>query len=100
MFKPTLIVVRFRVERLGRAVYDEAFHAGVNIIRGDNSSGKSTILNMLYYGIGGDISDWSEVARLCTRVLTEVQANGKTATLGREVISKVGQPMVLITAGT
>ena len=93
MFKPTLIVVRFRVERLGRAVYDEAFHAGVNIIRGDNSSGKSTILNMLYYGIGGDISDWSEVALLCTRVLTEVQANGKTATLGREVISKVGQPM-------
>ena len=93
MFKPDLHVARFRVERLGKPVYDERFHAGVNIIRGDNSSGNSTVLNMLYYGIGGDISDWSPVALLCTRVLTEIQANGKIATLAREITPKLGQPM-------
>ncbi|MBR1240558.1 AAA family ATPase [Bradyrhizobium sp. AUGA SZCCT0274] len=75
-FKPTLRVQRLRIERLGTSVYDEVFHQGVNIIRGDNSSGKSTILNFLYYSIGGDISDWSQTALLCTRVLVEVSLNG------------------------
>jgi hypothetical protein len=65
----------------------------VNIIRGDNSSGKSTVLNFLYYGIGGDVSDWSETALLCTRVLTEVSLNGNVATLARDITEKAGQPM-------
>jgi len=92
-FNPSLFVRRLRVERLGKHVYDEKFHKGVNIVRGDNSSGKSTILNLLYYGIGGDVSDWSPVALLCTRVLTEVELNGQVATLSREIVSKAGQPM-------
>jgi hypothetical protein len=92
-FKPILRVQRLRIERLGISVYDEAFHQGVNIIRGDNSSGKSTILNFLYYGIGGDISDWSQTALLCTRVLVEVSLNGNVATLARDITEKSGQPM-------
>jgi hypothetical protein len=68
-FEPTLVVTRMVVERIDRAVYDERFHEGVNIIRGENSSGKSTILNFIFYGLGGDLSDWSEVALLCTRVI-------------------------------
>jgi chaperonin cofactor prefoldin len=92
-FKPTLQVQRLRIERLGRHVYDETFHQGVNIIRGDNSSGKSTVLNFLYYGIGGDISDWSQTALLCTRVLVEVILNGNVATVARDITEKSGQPM-------
>lgn len=92
-FKPTLTVRRLRVERLGQQVYDEVFHSGANIIRGDNSSGKSTILNLLYYGIGGDVTDWSPIALLCTRVLVEVSLNGNIATLSREISAKAGQPM-------
>lgn len=92
-FKPSFFVLRLRVERLGKKVYDEKFHKGVNIVRGDNSSGKSTILNLLYYGIGGDVSDWSPIALLCTKVLAEVELNGRVATLAREIVSKAGQPM-------
>lgn len=92
-FKPTLRIQRLRIERLGSSVYDETFHLGVNIIRGDNSSGKSTVLNFLYYGIGGDISDWSQTALLCTRVLVEVLLNGNVATLARDITEKSGQPM-------
>jgi ABC-type molybdenum transport system ATPase subunit/photorepair protein PhrA len=44
---PTLIVKRVVVERNGKPVYDEQFHAGVNVIRGENSSGKSTVLNFI-----------------------------------------------------
>lgn len=92
-FKPIFRVQRLRIERLGSSVYDEAFHQGVNIVRGDNSSGKSTVLNFLYYGIGGDINDWSRTALLCTRVLVEVSLNGNTATLARDINEKSGQPM-------
>ena len=43
------MAVSFFVNRLyvltteGKVAYDEEFHHGVNIIRGENSSGKSTI---------------------------------------------------------
>lgn len=92
-FEPTLIVTRLVVDRNGRPVYDERFHKGVNVIRGENSSGKSTILNFIFYGLGGDLAEWSEVALLCTAVTLEVEINGHWATLRREISSQVGQPM-------
>jgi len=92
-FEPTLIVKRLVVDRNGQPVYDEPFHTGVNVIRGENSSGKSTILNFIYYGLGGDLADWSDIALLCTRVFVEVSLNGMAATLSREISSQNGQPM-------
>lgn len=87
-FDPTMIVRRMRVERESTSVYDERFHAGVNVIRGENSSGKSTVLNFIYYGLGGDLLEWSAAARLCTRVLIEVELNSRPATLSREVTTR------------
>lgn len=92
-FEPTLIVERMRIERDAHTMYDETFHSGVNVIRGDNSSGKSTILNFLFYGLGGDLADWSSAAKLCTRVLIQVRINDKVATLLREVSTKPKRPM-------
>lgn len=92
-FKPTLMVERVRVERQAAVAYDEVFHAGVNILRGDNSSGKSTILNLIYYGLGGDVTDWSPAAQRCTRVLIQAQLNGKQATLAREIATRGLTPM-------
>lgn len=84
-FDPTLIVERMRVARDGLVAYDENFHDGLNIISGDNSSGKSTILNFLFYALGGDLFDWSAVAKLCTKVYVQVRINGNVATLAREI---------------
>lgn len=92
-FDPTLVVTRLIVERNGRRVYDEPFHSGVNIIRGENSSGKSTILNFIFYALGGDLTDWSETAVLCSKVFIEVLLNGNYATLSREISTTRGQPM-------
>ena len=92
-FSPSVIVRRFRVERSNHVAYDEEFHLGVNIIRGDNSSGKSTILNLIYYALGGDISDWSPAALLCSRAVVEVEFNGKRATLSREILAQSSLPM-------
>src|SRR5436190_20879146 len=92
-YEPTLIVTRVIVERNDRSVYDELFHEGVNVIRGENSSGKSTVLNFIYYGLGGDLSDWSAVARLCTRVIIEVRINGSLVTLSRGISTTGSHPM-------
>lgn len=92
-FEPSLRLRRLRVEKNSHSVYDEVFHSGVNIIRGDNSSGKSTVLNFIFYGLGGDLSDWSEDASNCTRVYCEVALNDLIATVARDVSEKNGQPM-------
>lgn len=92
-FDPSIQVRRMLIEREGRSVYDEKFHKGVNIVRGENSSGKSTILNFIHYGLGGDVSEWSEMALLCERVLLEVEMSGKIATLSRLISDTSMQPM-------
>ncbi|HUD40751.1 MAG TPA: AAA family ATPase [Dokdonella sp.] len=76
-----------------KPVYDERFHRGVNVIRGENSSGKSTILNFIHYGLGGDVHNWSETALLCDRVFIEAHLNGKVAVLSRLVSQASQQPM-------
>ncbi|WP_448662482.1 hypothetical protein ACG3SL_17725 [Sphingomonas sp. CJ20] len=83
-----MIVERMLVHKDGESAYDERFHVGVNVIRGDNSSGKSTVLNFIYYGLGGDLQDWSEAALRCTRVYLQVRFNGNVATLARDVTDR------------
>ncbi|MBY8334716.1 ATP-binding protein [Qipengyuania pacifica] len=92
-FRPNLTVNRLVVKRERHIAYDAHFHAGLNVIAGENSSGKSTVLDFLFYGLGGDLSDWREAALLCTEVVLEVEINGLKATLAREISDKSGQPM-------
>ncbi|MFT8952834.1 MAG: hypothetical protein ABF979_11245 [Gluconobacter sp.] len=92
-FDPALLVTRMVIQSHSRTVYDEPFHSGLNIIRGENASGKSTILNFLFYGLGGDLSEWSDAARRCTRVIIEAELSGKPVTLSREVSQSTRQPM-------
>lgn len=86
-YDPCLIVKRLVVKRETSILYNEAFHTGVNIIRGDNSSGKSTILNFIFFALGGDLdrSAWSEHALLCEHVWLEVEFNGNPAVLRRQI---------------
>ncbi|KQB52888.1 hypothetical protein AQS70_12645 [Pseudomonas endophytica] len=92
-FEPVLIVRRLIVLKGAKPVYDERLHPGVNVIRGENASGKSTILNFIYYGLGGDLTDWSTAALLCSRVYLEVELNGMVVTLARDISKTAGSPM-------
>lgn len=86
-YDPSLLLKRMVVKRAALTMYDEAFHAGVNVVRGDNSSGKSTIMNFIFFGLGGDLdrSAWSEHALLCDHVWLEVEFNGNPAVLRRAI---------------
>ncbi|WP_432201322.1 AAA family ATPase [Erythrobacter sp. W53] len=99
-FDPCLIVKRMVVKRETDVAYDETFHKGVNVIRGDNSSGKSTILNFVFFGLGGDLSegDWSEHALRCDFVWLEVEFNGRAAVLRRRIDAR-SQSSMEITSG-
>ena len=92
--KPTLFLKRLLVvSQSGKAAYDETFHSGLNIIRGRNSSGKSTIANFIFYALGGNFSNWTTEALRCREVLAEVEICGATLTLRRTVALAGTQPM-------
>ncbi|KAA0573287.1 AAA family ATPase [Azospirillum sp. B21] len=93
LFTPTLQVRRLVIRCRNVSVFDENFHSGVNIIRGENSSGKSTLLNILFYGLGGFTPQWSDAALRCDGVFVEVLINGNVATLFRSIQKDTRQPM-------
>ena len=66
-----------------KCAYDETFHRGVNIIRGQNSSGKSTILRFIFFVLGGTYQDFVPEALKCSHVVAEIETNGKILTLKR-----------------
>jgi hypothetical protein len=77
----------------GLVSYDETFHSGVNIIRGHNSSGKSTIGNFIFYALGGDFKKWTTAAQSCGDVYAELEMNSEKVTIKRTVSVNSNQPM-------
>lgn len=68
-----------------KTAFDQSFHKGVNIIRGRNSSGKSTISNFLFYILGGDFTDFVPEAKKCHEVFAETEMNGAIITIRRPI---------------
>ena len=75
---------RLRIGRPGGIAYDQDFHGGVNIIRGQNSSGKSTIADFIFFILGGEYDDWKDAARMCDVVQAEVETPRGKLTLMRQ----------------
>lgn len=69
----------------GNIAYDEKFHNGINIICGDNSSGKSTITHFIFFALGGEFNDFVPEAKECQAVFAEIQANDTIVTLKRYI---------------
>jgi hypothetical protein len=74
-------------------MYDETFHEGVNIIHGDNGSGKSTIADFIYFALGGDLREWRPEASFADYVLAEVGAQDALLTVKRAVSDTGTRPM-------
>lgn len=76
---------RLRVMQGGNPVYDQGFHTGVNIIRGENGSGKSTIADFIFYVLGGEFDNWKSVAANCDEVQAEIGTVSGTLTVKRTI---------------
>lgn len=91
-------IKRLRVTQGSAVAYDENFHRGVNIIRGENSSGKSTIADFIFYGLGGEFDRWKDGAAQCTAVRLEVETTESLLTLHRPIGTKL-EPISLYYGG-
>lgn len=91
--EPFLMLKRLVVFSRAAKVYDQRFHDGVNIIRGRNSTGKSTILDFIFFALGGELPSWKPEAERCDLVLAEVEINETVVTLRRTVNGLRMQPM-------
>lgn len=100
---PSLMLTRLVVVKDGQRAYDEFFHAGVNIIRGvqgqGNSVGKSTIADLIFFALGGDLTSWKDEAKLCDATFAEVLLNGMPVTLKREISEQIRRPMAIFIGG-
>ena len=88
MAGPTLQLRKLQVTTGGRIAYSERFHSGVNIIRGENGSGKSTIADFIFYILGGEFDDWKAVARNCDEVQAEILTSRGPICLRRDIEGK------------
>lgn len=95
-FKPCIKLSRLiAVGKNGRIVYDEKFNSKLNIIRGSNSSGKSTIANFIFYALGGEFHNWTTQAANCDSVYAELVINETVVTIKRLITQHSSQPMYI-----
>lgn len=87
-----LILKRLRIIGEHGIAYDQEYHRGVNIIRGQNSSGKSTIADFIFFVLGGEFNDWKEEAKKCSEVQAEIETTKGKLTLSRQ-INKIHKPI-------
>lgn len=98
--KSALFIRRFLIMKGNFAVYDQGFHLGVNIIRGVNSVGKSTLMDLIFYGLGGDLKEdrWTIEAASCEWVVLELFINGRPITICRH-IEPGNRPPIMMYSG-
>ena len=66
-------------------VYHEKFDHKINIIRGDNSTGKSSIANFIFFILGGEFTEFLPEAKKCDYVLAELLINDTPVTVRRNI---------------
>lgn len=85
LYKPTILIEKILLLKNLNIIYEAEFHSGLNIIRGENGSGKSTVTELIFYALGGEMIEWKYPANICDAVYIQVAINGKSTTLCREI---------------
>ncbi len=71
------------------------FHMGLNILAGENSSGKTTAIRFIAFALGAENISFNNEALLCDTVYLEVNANNTTITLSRNVSEEIMRPLAI-----
>lgn len=93
LHKPTILVNQLVVTKNTKIVMDIPFHEGLNIIAGENSSGKTTAIRFIAYALGSENISFSLVAQQCDDIYLEISANNSLITLHRNVSTSLMQPL-------
>jgi len=99
LLKPTLKVNRLIAYQNSHVAFNCRFHAGVNVVRGRNSSGKTTVMDLLAFSLGAENIRWKAEALQCTDTFVEVELNGRVATFRREISDENQRPMFIFWGG-
>lgn len=92
--KPQLSIKQLIIRDYNNGIaYSESFHIGANVIRGKNSSGKSTISNFIFYILGGAFNNWTTEAMKCKDITVELLINGADFSLRREISDSMFVPL-------
>ncbi len=85
IYSPSILIQRARFTNAQHVVYDQKFHSGINIIAGENSVGKTSVIQLLMHGLGYAIEDthWKVEAKKCD-VFLELKINDHVITIKRE----------------
>lgn len=76
-----------------------ALHAGLNVITGENSSGKTTAIRFIAFALGAESINFNKIALLCDEVYLEIAANEATVTLRRHVSDQAMTPLAIFWGG-
>jgi hypothetical protein len=76
-----------------RSVMDISFHNGLNIIAGENSSGKTTSIRFIAYALGSESINFNEVAKICDDIYLQISVNEAVITLQRHVSTELLRPL-------
>ena len=82
---PTIIVKHLVAKKDDEIAYTEKFHYGLNVFYGANGGGKTSIIQLLMYSLGYNITNWKVEAKSCTVVYSEIELNGSTVTFKRNI---------------
>ena len=85
LYKPQIAINRLRVIKGGETVFDQDFDYGVNIVRGENGSGKTTVSDFIFHIMGGEVYQWRESAKHCDTVVGELSINDEIVTVRRDI---------------
>ncbi|TKB07880.1 ATP-binding protein [Desulforhopalus sp. IMCC35007] len=75
-YKPCVYVDRLLVKQDFSTVYDETFHTGINVLSGCNGGGKTSVIQLLVYGLGYEVHNWKDEAGECDTVYVGLKING------------------------
>lgn len=84
LIRPTLKVDRLHVKRGSQIAFDETFHSGVNVLFGHNGSGKTSVIQLLMYGLGYEVPNWKDEAGQCDNIYVGLSINGSPLTVRRK----------------
>lgn len=99
LLKPLLRINRLIVLQGAHRAFDCKFHAGVNVVRGRNSSGKTTIMDLAAFSLGAENIRWKPEALRCSSTVVEVKLNSGVATLKREISPDIQVPISIFWGG-